>query len=123
ASSLNRADVAIATLELGLGRYAAALAAIESLVENQQPRWTCMGLAIAVEAATRAGQPDRAARYLVDLEQRATASGANWGLGQLARCRALLADGTDAEDLYLEAIARLELTTVATELAQARLVY
>ena len=72
------ADVAIATLELGLGRYAQALAAIESLVDDHQPGWTCLGLAIAVEAAARAGQPDRAARYLDDLQQRATASGTDW---------------------------------------------
>jgi len=123
AAVVSRADIAIATLELGLGRYAEALAAIESLVENQQPGWTCFAIALGVEAAARAGQPDRAARYLDDLQQRTTASGANWGLGQLARCRALVADDAEAEDLYLEAIARLESTTVVTELAQARLAY
>jgi DNA-binding CsgD family transcriptional regulator len=123
AAVVSLADVAIATLELGLGRYAEALAAIESLVENLQPGWTVFGLAIAVEAAVRAAQPDRAARYLDDLQQRATASGTEWALGQLARCRALVADDADAEDLYLEAIARLESTTIAIELAQARLAY
>jgi DNA-binding CsgD family transcriptional regulator len=123
AAVVNNADISIATLELGFGRYAEALAAIESLVTNQPPGWTSLVLPIAVEAAARAGQPDRAAQYLDDLRRRATASGTDWALGQLARCRALLADDADAEDLYLEAIARLEQTTIATELAQARLAY
>ena len=34
-----------------------------------------------------------------------------------------MADDSDAEDLYREAIARLESTTIVTELAQARLAY
>src|SRR5205823_7286045 len=122
AAVVNNTDISIATLELGLGRYPQALAAIESVVDNRQPG-RCLGLAIAVEAAARSGHRDLAARYLDDLQQRATASGTNWGLGQLARCRALVADDADAEALYLEAIARLELTTIATELAQARLSY
>jgi DNA-binding CsgD family transcriptional regulator len=123
AAVINGVDTSVATLELALGRYPQALAAIESLVDNQQAGYTCLAIAIAVEAAARTGQPDRAARYLDDLQQRAAASGTDWALGQLARCRALLADDADAEDLYLEAIARLESTTIATELAQARLVY
>jgi DNA-binding CsgD family transcriptional regulator len=123
AAVINGVDTSVATLELALGRYPQALAAIESLVDNPQAGYTCHAIAIAVEAAARTDQPDRAARYLDDLQQRTTASGTDWALGQLARCRALLADDDDAEDLYLEAIARLESTTIATELAQARLVY
>src|SRR5262249_28128925 len=63
----NIGDLAIATLELGLGRYAEALAAVEPLLANQQPRSTCIALATAVEAAARATQPNRAARYLANL--------------------------------------------------------
>lgn len=123
ASGVNIADLTIATLELGLGRYAEALATIEPVVANQQVGWTCSGLAIAIEAATRMNDRDSAARYLANLEQRAVAAGTDWALGQLARCRALVADDTDAEDLYLEAITRLVSTSVITELAQARLSY
>ncbi|MGO9836631.1 MAG: LuxR C-terminal-related transcriptional regulator [Polyangiaceae bacterium] len=123
AQAVNVADLAIAILELGSGRYPEALAAVEPLVANQQLGWTCLGLATAVEAAARTNQAERAARYLADLEERATAAGTDWALGQLARCRALVADDSDAEDLYLEAIVRLESTTIATELAQARLNY
>ncbi len=123
AQAVNVADLAIAILELGSGRYPEALAAIEPLVANQQLGWTCLGLATAVETAARTNQPERAARYLADPEERATAAGTEWALGQLARCRALVADDSDAEDLYLEAIVRLESTTIATELAQARLNY
>ena len=37
------ADLAISILELGHGRYAAALDAIEPLVADQQLGWTCLG--------------------------------------------------------------------------------
>jgi DNA-binding CsgD family transcriptional regulator len=123
AAVVNVSDLAIATLELGRGRYAEALAAIEPVVAEQQVGWTCLGLAIAIEAAARMDEHDRAAGYVADLEQRAVAAGTDWALGQLARCRALVADDADAEDLYLEAIARLASTSVVTELAQARLAY
>jgi DNA-binding CsgD family transcriptional regulator len=123
ASVVNIADLAVATLELGLGRYAESLVAIEAVVADQQVGVTCLGLAIAIETAFRTGDPGSAGRYLADLEQRATRAGTDWGLGQLARCRALVADDDDAEELYLEAIARLESTSVVSELAQARLAY
>jgi DNA-binding CsgD family transcriptional regulator len=123
AQAVNVADLAIAILELGAGRYPEAFAAIEPLVANQQLGWTCRGLTTAVETAARTNRPERAVRYLADLEERAIAAGTNSALGQLARCRALLADDSDAENLYLEAIVRLESTTIGTELAQTRLNY
>jgi len=46
-----------------------------------------------------------------------------WGLGLLARGRALLADGAEAEPLYRESLAYLERSGVATEQARTRLLY
>jgi DNA-binding CsgD family transcriptional regulator len=51
------------------------------------------------------------------------ASGTDWALGVEASRRALLGDGTSAEDLHREAIERLGRTKMRVELARARLLY
>ena len=79
-------------------------------------------LADVVEAAVRAGDPDRARAATDCLAERAPASGTPWAMGLLARCRALLA-GDDAEQLYQEAIELLGSTRMAVELARAYLLY
>jgi len=79
-------------------------------------------LADVVEAAVRAGDPDRARAAVDCLAERAPASGTPWAMGLLARCRALLA-GDDAEQLYQEAIELLGSTRMAVELARAHLLY
>ena len=54
------------------------------------------------------------------LEERAGASGTDWGLGALANARALLADDADlADSLYTEAIERLATASSCTSLAPA----
>ena len=57
------------------------------------------------------------------LEQRAGASGTDWGLGALASAQALLADDELADSLFTEAIERLERTRVVVHYARARLCY
>lgn len=64
-----------------------------------------------------------AQRALADLESRAVASGTPWALGLLARSRALLTDGSEAEKHFEEAIGLLEQTSIATDVARARLLY
>lgn len=56
------------------------------------------------------------------LEERTEASGARWGLGRLARCRALLA-GNAAEPFYRGAIDLLEPAAALTDLARTHLLY
>src|SRR5262249_10272758 len=54
---------------------------------------------------------------------RAEATQAPWGLGVLARSRALMAANNDAEELYREAIDQLAQSGVRTALARAHLLY
>jgi DNA-binding CsgD family transcriptional regulator len=116
-------DLAIATMELGAGRYANALRVVEPMADDILPGWTCLALPVAVEAAARSGNIERAAGYLSKLRARSTASDTKWARGQLARCRAMLADDSEAEALHLEAIRMLESTSVITEAGQAKLAY
>ncbi|HEY3480370.1 MAG TPA: LuxR C-terminal-related transcriptional regulator, partial [Streptomyces sp.] len=75
-----------------------------------------------VEAAVRTEQAGLAA----DAYQRlvaTTGSGTEWALSLRARSKALLSDGEQAEELYREAIERLERTRLRVDLARARLLY
>jgi DNA-binding CsgD family transcriptional regulator len=110
-------------LELGLGRYEdARICALD--VFDQDPLYVgSMALGDAVEATVRAGDADAAQTALARLTERAQASGTPWGLGLLARSRALLALDQDAESLYLEALEHLGRSGVATELARTHLLY
>lgn len=47
----------------------------------------------------------------------------NWARGVLARCRALVTDGRDADNLYTEAIDLLRRTRLRPELARAYLLF
>jgi DNA-binding CsgD family transcriptional regulator len=76
-----------------------------------------------IEAASRSGHAARAAEALDRLTETTRASGTDWALGTEARLRALLASNEAAEDLYREAIGRLERTSLRIELARAHLLY
>ncbi|KQR53669.1 hypothetical protein ASF88_02070 [Leifsonia sp. Leaf336] len=79
-----------------------------------------------IEAAARSGRPGRGTDALARLDEIVQASGTDWALGVLARCRALLADPGDAGDpeaLYRESIDRLARTRIRVALARTRLVY
>ena len=68
----------------------------------------------------RAGGPPRRSTQFADV---ARPSGADWGLGLEARCRALLSEPVAAEPLYQAAIERLGRTRVRGEHARAQLLY
>ena len=57
------------------------------------------------------------------LDERATASGTPWGLGLLARCRAMVSDSASAADLYEESLEHLGRTSCGTDIARTHLVY
>jgi DNA-binding CsgD family transcriptional regulator/tetratricopeptide (TPR) repeat protein len=126
-----RQDVAIwwcqwvsAVLYNGLGRYDAALAAARQAIEVRPDMGvTAWSLVEVVEAAARAGKPELGAEPLERLAVAANAGGTDWGLGVLARSRALLSEGDDAEDSYREAVERLGRTELRPDLGRAHLLY
>jgi DNA-binding CsgD family transcriptional regulator len=108
----------------GLARYDDAFAAAEDACEDPHELWfSTFALVELIEAAGRSGRGDRAAEALEILSTSTSASGTPWALGVEARSRAILADGDAAEQLYREAIERLEPTRLRVDLARARLLY
>jgi hypothetical protein len=99
--------------------------AAEAVCEHEEEDLDIVAWALVelIEAAARCGRPEAAAVPLERLCARTQACATNWALGIEARSRALLAGGPDADDLYREAVDRLERTRVQVHLARARLVY
>ncbi len=120
---VSSADIALAYLHNGLGNYDRAVVAASRLVELDELAHSSVALPELVEAAVRAGQPERAAAALDTLESRAGASGTQWALGMAARSRALVSTGASVEAHYREAIERLGSCRMLTHLARAHLVY
>ena len=113
-----------AVLFNSLGRYEEALAVSEQAGEDPDELGVSTWVQTEfIEAAVRAGRPDRAAAPLRRLQEISRASGSDWTLGVEARSRALLSQGDEAERLYCEAIDRLGRTRVKVALARAQLVY
>ncbi|MFF7529383.1 AAA family ATPase [Streptomyces bobili] len=113
-----------ALLHNGLGKYEKAWEAARLASAHPQDlvaaNW---GLVEQVEAGVRSGRPDAAEEALVRLTQITDAAATDWALGVQARSRALLSQGSAAEELYREAIERLGRTLVAMEAARSHLLY
>jgi DNA-binding CsgD family transcriptional regulator len=114
---------ALALLELGLGRYEAALSAVREAREHTGPTPLSGILPDLVEAAVRSGEREVAVEAAGELATRVRPSGTDWALGVLARSRALVDAGAGAELHYREAIERLRRCRVAPDLARAHLLY
>jgi DNA-binding CsgD family transcriptional regulator len=117
------ADSNLAILHNGVGGYAAALAAAERVWSSGELVHSTLVLPELIEAAVRAGAPERAAAALAELGPRARAGGTSWALGLEARSRALTSTGPAAEAGYREAIEHLGHCRMAAHLARAHLVY
>ncbi|GAA1446239.1 helix-turn-helix transcriptional regulator [Leifsonia poae] len=106
------------------GRYDEALATAEHAAEHPfelgLSTWVYPEL---VEAAVRSDQAERGAAAFGRLEEIARASGTDWSLGVLARCRALLGDDDIAEASYQESAERLSGTRIRMALARTNLLY
>jgi DNA-binding NarL/FixJ family response regulator len=117
---------AASTLNNGLGRYAAALTAAEEIGRVPESHGAFFSAAWAlperIEAAVRTGDQELAARALRQFES-TVCEESDWGLGLVARCRALVSDDGAAEQHYVEAIDRLARTQLRPDLARAHLLY
>ncbi|WTW97296.1 AAA family ATPase [Streptomycetaceae bacterium NBC_01309] len=86
-------DPAFALLDLGLGHYEEALTRLVAIAEDPAGQRTSAVFAIPdlVEAAVRAGHPDRAAKHLARFLAWAEAATVAWPRAVALRCRALVA--------------------------------
>ena len=121
--ALTLVDLATAVLENGRGRYEAAVAAAQRAFAHDEIVFANWALVELVEAAVRSGQRDVARDALERLVDHLGSSETDWAYGIAARCRALVAEGDEAESRYREAIARLAGSRAAPQLARAHLLY
>jgi DNA-binding CsgD family transcriptional regulator len=115
---------ASAILLNGLGRYDEALAAATDASDDAPELFvSAWALSELIEAAARTGQREMASSGLGRLAEHARASPTDWGLGIVARSSALLSEGKEAEQLFREAVERLDRTKLRPERARAHLLY
>ncbi|MDN3354930.1 LuxR family transcriptional regulator [Actinomadura sp. DC4] len=120
---LSMVDYANAVLHNGTGRYDVALRAARTAYDHDEPGTSSVLSPELVEAAARSGRPELAEPVLEKLIERTEACGTDWALGVQLRSRALLSEGPGTEDLYREAIDRLQRTRAVAQVARAHLIY
>jgi len=117
------AQWAVGLLELGAGRPAEALVALESVASSTDGhpgilRWATPDL---VEAAARSGRPEASAAAVTRLEAWAEASGLPIPAAALARCRGLLTSGEEAIRHFEDALRADDQDTRPLERARIQL--
>ena len=117
------ATSSLALLELGLGNYEAAVAALLPAWTDDTPLVGTRALPDLIEAAVRAGRQPLAAQALGRFDERAKATGTPLALGLLARSAALLVGPDQARDTYEAALELLHPTGAGPQIARAHLLY
>ncbi|MGP6177675.1 AAA family ATPase [Microbacterium sp. A196] len=117
------AEYATAVVHNALGEYEKAQRAATITCACVALSLSSVGLAELIEASTRAGDPQSAARALEELSTRAEACDTPWARGLEARSRALMLSDESAEPHYRAAIEHLEASRLTGEAARAHLVY
>jgi DNA-binding CsgD family transcriptional regulator len=113
---------AVVVLELALGNYQAAAAAVDLNLDSDVALGPFCAID-AIEAHVRGGDRSVAMAASGWLASRAAANESPIDLGLAARGRALLSDDTEAEGHFCEALAQLQLSGAALHLARAQLLY
>jgi len=105
-SSVGLAVLALSVLDLGYGRYPAALQRLEALPARllHHPAFAALAAPEWAEAAARTGRPERAAGALASYESAASRPDDAADRAARQRCRALLASDDDAERHYRAAL-------------------
>ena len=119
---IDHAYAALTVLELGAGRYDAALRAARHIFDHDSVGVATLALADLVEAAARCGEMDIAEQALERLSERATASGTPWASGMLARPGARC-HRRRGRRLFRLALDELSRSTIATDTARTQLLY
>jgi DNA-binding CsgD family transcriptional regulator len=122
--AVTSAHVALGELELGLGNAAEATKQFEQAGASLFPPQALLALPALVDAALRAGEPERAQRALARFAAWAPVSRESLVPAMLARCRAMLADDADEADrLFTEALAEHAGEMPAFERARTQLAF
>jgi DNA-binding CsgD family transcriptional regulator len=117
------AEWAAATLHVGRGEYAEAADPAQRACDHDGIGFTAWILPELIETAVRSNDLGAATNAFERLQERSRESTTEWARGIEARSRALLSDGQQAEDLYLEAIDQLARSRVFVHHARAQLIY
>lgn len=122
--ALSAANFAEAILYNGLGRYSESLASgRRELPYTHELSHAMRTLLEVVEAATRTGEHDLAARAFEQLASVTRPVATNWADAVVAMSQAQLLDGDEAELLYRDAIARFERERIPIMVGRCRLLY
>ncbi len=124
-SGVGLATLALAVLDLGYGRYTAALERLASLPVQLQrhPTFAYLSPPEWAEAAARSGEPERADDTMAAYVPWATHRDNPVVQANLHRCRALLGPDEDAEDHYRAAIRRYDEVNRPMARARTELLY
>jgi DNA-binding CsgD family transcriptional regulator len=117
------ADAALAIRDIADGAYAVAFTQLKALVDAPYLQSGFHQIPELVEAAVRSGNREEAEAAGGLLARLTLATGTPWVRGMSERARALLADGAEAEEHYLESIALLETAGHPGDVARGRLLY
>ncbi|MFD8744137.1 AAA family ATPase [Streptomyces sp. NPDC059616] len=122
--ALSAANFSEAVLYNGLGRFADAVAcAWRELPYTHELNLAMRTLLELVEAAVHTGEYALAEQALEQLADVTRPVGTNYALGLLAMAEAQLRSGDESEDLFREAIKRLEQERISIWVGRCRLLY
>jgi DNA-binding CsgD family transcriptional regulator len=110
-------------LNVALGRYGDAFKSAWPVFEDDPPARGNQILSEVVKSGVRCGELKAATLACERQTERAHIASTPLASGLVARSNALLATGADAEAFYREALAQLEQTAVAVEVARTRLLF